>query len=141
MLATALIKDISYEQPLIFFSADHLIGKEKIFFKEIKKHQNYLTDKNIFIFGIKPTIASSEYGYFITKKNKNINRVTKFIEKPNELKAKKIIKQKGYWNSGMFFLTKESLINNFKKYQVKLYKSCLSLLITQYLKKQMKLML
>ena len=125
MLATALIKDISYEQPLIFFSADHLIGKEKIFFKEIKKHQNYLTDKNIFIFGIKPTIASSEYGYFITKKNKNINRVTKFIEKPNELKAKKIIKQKGYWNSGMFFLTKESLINNFKKYQVKLYKSCL----------------
>ena len=125
MLATALIKDISYEQPLIFFSADHLIEKEKIFFKEIKKHQNYLTDKNIFIFGIKPTIASSEYGYFITKKNKNINRVTKFIEKPNELKAKKIIKQKGYWNSGMFFLTKESLINNFKKYQVKLYKSCL----------------
>jgi len=125
MLATALIKDISYEQPLIFFSADHLIEKEKIFFKKIKKHQNYLTDKNIFIFGIKPTIASSEYGYFITKKNKNINRVTKFIEKPNELKAKKIIKQKGYWNSGMFFLTKESLINNFKKYQVKLYKSCL----------------
>ena len=125
MLATALIKDISYEQPLIFFSADHLIEKEKIFFKEIKKHQNYLTDKNIFIFGIKPTIASSEYGYFITKKNKNINRVTKFIEKPNELKAKKIIKQKGYWNSGMFFLTKESLINNFKKYQVKLYKNCL----------------
>ena len=125
MLATALIKDISYEQPLIFFSADHLIEKEKIFFKKIKKHQNYLTDKNIFIFGIKPTIASSEYGYFITKKNKNINRVTKFIEKPNELKAKKIIKQKGYWNSGMFFLTKESLINNFKKYQVKLYKNCL----------------
>jgi mannose-1-phosphate guanylyltransferase/mannose-6-phosphate isomerase len=125
MLATALIKDISYDQPLIFFSADHLIEKEKKFFKEIKKHQKYLTDKNIFIFGVKPTVASSEYGYFITKKNKNINRVTKFIEKPNELKAKKIIKQKGYWNSGMFFLTKKSLINNFKKYQVKLYKNCL----------------
>ena len=124
MLATALIKDISYKQPLIFFSADHLIEKEKIFFKEIKKHQKYLSDKNIFIFGVKPTVASSEYGYFLTKKNKNINQVTKFIEKPNELKAKKIIKQKGYWNSGMFFLTKESLINNFKKHQIKLYKNC-----------------
>ncbi len=124
MLATALIKDISYKQPLIFFSADHLIEKEKTFFKEIKKHQKYLSDKNIFIFGVKPTVASSEYGYFLTKKNKNINQVTKFIEKPNELKAKKIIKQKGYWNSGMFFLTKESLINNFKKYQIKLYKNC-----------------
>ena len=124
MLATALIKDISYKQPLIFFSADHLIEKEKTFFKEIKKHQKYLSDKNIFIFGVKPTVASSEYGYFLTKKNKNINQVTKFIEKPNELKAKKIIKQKGYWNSGMFFLTKESLINNFKKHQIKLYKNC-----------------
>ena len=125
MLASALIKDIYYKQPLIFFSADHLIEKEKIFFKEIKKHQKYLSDKNIFIFGVKPSVASSEYGYFVTKKNKNINQVTKFIEKPNELKAKKIIKQKGYWNSGMFFLTKESLINNFKKHQAKLYKSCL----------------
>ena len=124
MLATALIKDISYKQPLIFFSADHLIEKEKTLCKEIKKHQKYLSDKNIFIFGVKPTVASSEYGYFLTKKNKNINQVTKFIEKPNELKAKKIIKQKGYWNSGMFFLTKESLINNFKKHQIKLYKNC-----------------
>ncbi len=124
MLSIALIRDIPNEQPLLFLSADHLIEKEKIFFKEIKRHQKYLSNKNIFIFGIKPAVPSSEYGYFITKKNKNINHVTKFIEKPNLLTAKKIIKRKGYWNSGMFFLRKESLINNFKKYQINLYKNC-----------------
>jgi mannose-1-phosphate guanylyltransferase/mannose-6-phosphate isomerase len=129
MLATGLIKDIPDEQPLLFFSADHLIEKKKTFFKEIKKNQKFLSSKNIFIFGVKPTAPSSEYGYFITKKNKNINQVTKFIEKPNFLKAKKIIKQKGYWNSGMFFLRKDSLINNFKKYQVSTYKNCLKAVV------------
>ena len=70
---------------------------------------------------------SSEYGYFLTKKiKKNINKVTKFIEKPKYSKAKQVIKKKGYWNSGMFFLRKDSIINNFKKYQPKTYRSCLT---------------
>ena len=129
MLATSLIKEIPDEQPLLFLSADHLIEKKKTFFKEIKNHQKFLSSKNIFIFGIKPTAPSSEYGYFITKKNKNINQVTKFIEKPNVLKAKKIIKQKGCWNSSMFFLRKDSLINNFKKYQASTYKNCLKAVV------------
>ena len=124
ILSAALLKEIPDEQALIILSADHLLEKENIFFKEIKKHQKYLSDKNIFIFGIKPTESSSEYGYFISKKNKNINQVTKFIEKPNQLKAKKIIKKKGYWNSGIFFARKVSIINNFKKYQIRTYRNC-----------------
>ena len=127
ILASALIKDIPNEQPLMFFAADHLIEKASIFNKAINKNKANLTDKNIFIFGIKPTAPSSEYGYFITKKVKgNINKVTKFIEKPTETKAKQVIKQKGYWNSGMFFLRKDSIINNFKKYQPTIYKNCVN---------------
>jgi len=127
ILASALIKDIPNEQPLMFFAADHLIEKPSIFNKAINKNKDNLTDQNIFIFGIKPTAPSSEYGYFITKKIKgNVNKVTKFIEKPNEAKAKKVIKQKGYWNSGMFFLRKDSIINNFKKYEPIIYKNCVN---------------
>ena len=125
ILSSSLINDIPDLQPLIFLSADHLIEKENIFFKEIKKHIKYLSNKNIFIFGIKPTTPSNEYGYFITKKNKMINNVVKFIEKPSESNAKKIIKKKGYWNSGMFFARKESIVNNFKRYQPKTYDNCL----------------
>ena len=127
ILASALIKDIPNEQPLMFFAADHLIEKASIFNKAINKNKTNLTDQNIFIFGIKPTSPSSEYGYFLTKKVKgNINKVTKFIEKPKEAKAKQVIKQKGYWNSGMFFLRKDSIINNFKKYQPTIYKNCVN---------------
>ncbi len=125
ILSSALIKDIPLKQSLMYFAADHLIEKTSIFNRSIKNNIKNLDDKNIFIFGIKPTNPSNEYGYFLTKKIKKINKVSKFIEKPNILKAKQVIKKKGYWNSGMFFLRKDSIINNFKKYQPKTYKSCL----------------
>ena len=39
-------------------------------------------------------------------------------------KAKQIISKKGYWNSGMFYLRKDSIIYNFKKFQPNIYRSC-----------------
>ena len=94
-------------------SADHLIEKVNKFNAEIKKHKKFLNDKNIFIFGIKPSSPSDQFGYFITKKIKKLNKVLRFVEKPNQAKAKIIIKKGGYWNSGMFFIRKDSLLNNF----------------------------
>ena len=126
ILSSALIKDIPLKQPLMYFPADHLIEKPNVLNMSIRKNKNNLDDQNIFIFGIKPTNPSSEYGYFLTKKvKKNINKVIKFIEKPKQAKAKQVIKIKGYWNSGMFYLRKDSIINNFKKYQNKTYRNCL----------------
>ncbi len=125
ILSAALIKDIPEDQALIFFSADHLIEKTNIFNKAIYKNKNNLTNQNIFIFGIKPKYPSSEYGYFISKKTKkNISKVVKFIEKPKKLKAMKIIRKHGFWNSGIFYLRKDSILNNFKKYQPSIYKNC-----------------
>ncbi len=127
ILSTALIKDIPDNQPLMFFTADHLIEKMNIFNKAINKNKSNLSENNIFVFGIKPKSPTSDYGYFLTKKIKgNINKVTRFIEKPKEAKAKEIIRKNGYWNSGMFYLRKDSIINNFKKYNPTIYRNCVS---------------
>ncbi len=126
ILSSSLIKEIPENQPLVFLTSDHLIEKTNLFNKSIKKYQKYLTDNNIFIFGIKPSYPSSEYGYFLSKRANNKYKVSKFIEKPNLKKAKKIIKKNAYWNSGMFFLTKKSIINNFKKYQNRNFNCCLN---------------
>ena len=127
ILSTALIKDIPDNQTLMFFTADHLIEKMSVFNKAINKNKSNLNEENIFVFGIKPKSPTSDYGYFLTKKIKgNINKVTRFIEKPKEAKAKQIIKNKGYWNSGMFYLRKDSLISNFKKHQSKTYRNCVN---------------
>ncbi len=125
ILTSALIQDIPDKQPMIFLSADHLIEKITKFNYEIKMNKKLLSDKNIFIFGIKPKISSDQFGYFITKKVKKLNRVLRFHEKPNKKKANNLIKKGGYWNSGIFFVRKDSLINNFKKFQNNIYRTSL----------------
>ena len=130
ILASALIKEVLNAQPLIFFSSDNLIGKINKFNKSVKVHQKYLNENNIFIFGIKPISPSPEYGYFLTKKDsKNLHKVVKFIEKPTMSRAKIIVKKKGYMNSGMFFMRKDSIIKNFKKYQYSMFKNCFNSVI------------
>ena len=125
ILSSALLKEVPYNQSMIFLPADHLIDKINQFNKSISSNKKHLSENNIFIFGIKPTSPSSEYGYFLTKKiSKNLNKVDRFIEKPNVNKAKNIIRKKGYWNSGMFFARKDSIVNNFKKHQPKMLKLC-----------------
>tara|TARA_B100001093_G_scaffold518934_1_gene605645 strand:+ start:3880 stop:5100 length:1221 start_codon:yes stop_codon:yes gene_type:complete len=127
VLVSTLINEIPYQQPLMFFTSDHLIEKSHLLNAAIIKNRKFLTDKNIFVFGIKPLSPSSEYGYFTTKKGvKNVNIVKKFVEKPNLNKAKKIIKEKGYWNSGMFFSRKDAIIKFYKKYQPNVYINCLN---------------
>ncbi len=135
ILSAALINDVPDKQPMLFLSSDHLIENEKKFNKEINKKKIFLTDNNIFIFGIKPNIPSDQFGYFLTKKtNKFLNKVSKFIEKPNITNAKKIINKGGYWNSGIFFLRKDSIINNYKKHQKKIYKNTFSAFIKSKLR-------
>ena len=111
ILSSTLLDEIPYLQPMIFFPADHLIEKISKFNKAIDLNKKYLDENNIFIFGIKPNAPSSQYGYFLTKKNsKGVIKVSKFIEKPSLNNAKKIIKNNGYWNSGIFFAKKN--VNN-----------------------------
>ena len=126
ILTTTLTKSIPNNQPLLFLSSDHLIDNVALFNKSINKNKKYLTEDNIFVFGVKPTMPSTEFGYFLTKKlSKNIDRVSMFVEKPKRLAAKRIIKKKGYWNSGIFFARKDSIINNYKLFQSNIYKKCL----------------
>jgi len=125
ILISALVKEVQNNQPMVFFSSDNLIGKIKKFNSSIKNHEKYLNENNIFIFGIKPISPSSEYGYFLTKKNRNkTNKVTKFIEKPDKKKLKVILSKKAYMNSGMFYMKKSSIISNFKKYQKTIFRLC-----------------
>ena len=125
ILISALLDDILVDQPMIFFPADHLIEKNNQLNRLINLNKKYLDDDNIFIFGIKPNTPSSQYGYFLTKRNsKDINKVVRFIEKPYINFAKKIIKKNAYWNSGIFFARKDSIINNFIKYQLKIFNLC-----------------
>ena len=125
ILTSSLLNQIPYKQPMIFFPADHLIDKPTQFNRSLDFNKKLLSEKNIFVFGIKPNSPSTQYGYFLTKKiSKNLSKVVKFIEKPSLSKAKRILNKNGYWNTGIVFARKDSIINNFKRYQSRTLKLC-----------------
>ncbi len=126
ILSSTLIKEVNFNQPVLFLPSDHIIEQTSRFLNSIKKNKNNLTNDNIFLFGIKPSSPSSHYGYLLTKKtNKKLNKVVSFIEKPVLLKAKKILKRNALWNSGMIFAKKISVINNFINYDSPTLNFCL----------------
>ena len=130
IISSTLIDDIKINQPILFLPSDHYLPEKDKFNKILKSNLSNLDNNNIFIFGIKPKVPSSDYGYLLYKKiNNKISKVLKFIEKPKEKMAKKIISQKGYWNSGIVLARKDSIVNNTKKIQKDLFNSCLNTIV------------
>jgi mannose-1-phosphate guanylyltransferase/mannose-6-phosphate isomerase len=126
IISSSLLDEIKLNQPILFLPSDHLIPQKEKFNKLLFSNLKNLHNKNIFIFGIKPKTPRSDYGYLINKKiNKDINKVINFIEKPKENLAIKLIKNKALWNSGIVLARKDSIINNAKRYQNKLFLYCL----------------
>lgn len=85
------------------------------------------------IFGIKPTYASTEYGYIKTNKigRRRINDVLNFTEKPNSELAEKFLAEGNYlWNSGMFLFNAKLLKKEVKKYQPQSFESAKKVVFT-----------
>jgi mannose-1-phosphate guanylyltransferase/quercetin dioxygenase-like cupin family protein len=126
IITSSLLDEIGSNQPILFLPSDHFMPQKEIFNKILYSNLQNLHKKNIFIFGIKPKTPRSDYGYLLNKKiNKKMNKVIDFIEKPNRAMAVKLIKKNAFWNSGIVLARKDSIINNTKMYQKKLFMDCL----------------
>ncbi|MDK2781484.1 MAG: mannose-phosphate guanylyltransferase / mannose-6-phosphate isomerase [Archaeoglobi archaeon] len=88
-------------------------------FKAAKNH--------IVTFGIIPRRAHTGYGYIKPGERiesfENVFRVEKFVEKPDEERAKKYVEEGYLWNSGMFAFTLESLKEECKAHQSEIAES------------------
>jgi len=131
IISSALDNEIEINQPILFLPSDHYVPEKEKFNKILKLNLSKLNTNNIFIFAVKPKSPRVDYGYLLSKKIKNnVNKITKFIEKPKEKKAIKVISQNGYWNSGIVLARKDSVINNAKKLQKILFDRCLEATLT-----------
>jgi mannose-1-phosphate guanylyltransferase/mannose-6-phosphate isomerase len=126
IISSSLLDEIKLNQPILFLPSDHFIKQKEIFNKIVFSNLKNLHNKNIIIFGIKPSSPRSDYGYLLNKKiNKNLNKVINFVEKPKKILAIKLVKKKAFWNSGIILARKESIINNAKEHQKTLFINCL----------------
>ena len=105
---------------LIIMPSDHYISNNMNFYQVCKKALK--EDKeSLYLLGIKPEYASSEYGYIrlIEGSSKKIE----FIEKPTAKKVKDLLASNNvYWNSGIFIFGKSWFINKSRQSDPSLFK-------------------
>lgn len=127
-LIASMIEKKDKNASLAIFPSDHFIKKESVFNNALAKAFKLSKNGLMVIFGIKPLRAESGYGYIRATKNsfyfkKGVLRVQRFIEKPSEVFAAKLIK-KGhiFWNSGIFVWEVPTILKQMKKFMPRLYK-------------------
>ena len=115
---------------LLVLSADHIIKDVNIFIKVLEEGFKSAQEDNLVTFGVIPNRPEVGYGYIesesdLDKGNIKGSKIVKFIEKPNEVLAQKLIESKRYtWNSGMFVFRTEVIINELQKYAPLILKQC-----------------
>ena len=112
--------ETSSQQPILcVMPSDHHIKNLELFQDNIKQVIPFINDDNLTILGIKPTQASTSYGYIECQKEiqPSIFAVSAFLEKPNKEVAEQLIKQDNtLWNAGIFMFTARSVLANFELY-------------------------
>ena len=122
-LCAKLIRQFDKEAVLLVLPSDHYIKNLGNFKRTLKKAIGAAKNNLLVTIGIKPTAASTGYGYIKVGGRKNgYMIVEKFLEKPDLNKAKKYFKDKKFfWNSGMFIWKAEVFLEEVRKYLPKLH--------------------
>lgn len=90
--------------------------------KMVETVENNVAD--LVLMGITPTYPSEKFGYVVPEStqssesvfNKDCLRVARFTEKPNEEKARELLKQNAFWNGGVFAFRLGYIMNIVNQY-------------------------
>lgn len=113
---------------LCVFPSDHYITNNQKFIEVLSIASNIADETgSVVTLGINPTFPATGYGY-IKKHGETIFPQTylldRFVEKPTIDKAKSYIESgEYYWNSGIFIWKVSTIINLFKRFLPRIYKS------------------
>lgn len=102
------VKNIDENETVVISPVDPYVEDE--YFKTLKilDEKMKTSTNNIGLIGINPTYPSEKYGYIVLKENLIVD---KFIEKPSESDAKKLIESGALWNGGVFCFKLKYIIN------------------------------
>lgn len=107
------------DEPTIVLAADHYVGDSDKFCRLVSEVMTGSEIENsIILFGIKPTFASTGYGYIEPEFGAQLSPVVSFKEKPDTVTAEGYLSSdKGYlWNSGMFMFKPSVMVKDLEKH-------------------------
>ena len=119
------------DELLLVLPADHVIEDHKAFQRSLALATNAAENGGMVLFGIPATSPETGYGYIkCDHKARNglpegVNRVTQFVEKPDEVRAQEYVDSGDYyWNSGMFLFRASVFLDELKKHDPDIYDTC-----------------
>jgi len=120
-LGTAfLLKNGASPEDLIFVSpSDHIVKDDETFKEAVDLGREAASQGHIVVFGVKPTRPDTGFGYIEVdeEKSKDLSYkiLSKFVEKPDEEKAKAYLESGNYlWNGGFFLFQAKRMLEALK---------------------------
>ncbi len=102
------------------FPADHLIGKDKQFYRALElAEKEAAAGTNLITLGIQPNYPATGFGYvqFTRNDERDIHPVVRFTEKPDLETAKAFLEGGSHlWNGGMFVWRVDTFLDNLAEY-------------------------
>ena len=100
---------------LLVAPSDHVIPNTDAFHQAVKMGLDQVANGKLVTFGITPTHPETGYGYLELSKNTDVvldvERVVRFIEKPDLENAERMLKLGNYlWNAGIFLFRARDMI-------------------------------
>ncbi len=122
-LAEIVIERMSPGSTMILLPADQTISPVDSFQKALAAGVSVARDGNLVTYGIPPRFPSTGYGYVKLAERRPdvdgvvVNRVERFVEKPDEATARRYIETGGYrWNSGIFTWRSDTVLAELAKH-------------------------
>ncbi len=103
---------------LLVLPSDHVVGDADAFRAAVRKAMPAAERGALVTFGIVPDAPETGFGYIQAEQGEGVQRVLRFVEKPDAVTAQTYLDAGGYyWNSGMFLLRASRYLDELQRFR------------------------
>ncbi|WP_439366601.1 mannose-1-phosphate guanylyltransferase/mannose-6-phosphate isomerase [Bradyrhizobium sp. DASA03005] len=105
------------EAIVLALAADHVVQNNAAFVAACREGLTAANAGRIVTFGVKPERPATEYGYINPGEviSGEVHAVTRFVEKPDAVKASDYVNSGYFWNSGNFMFPASVLLDEYRR--------------------------
>jgi mannose-1-phosphate guanylyltransferase/mannose-6-phosphate isomerase len=111
-------------------AADHVFADSREFARLCARASDAAAAGEIVTFGVTPDHPATGYGYIHAAEplavDPQVRRIEKFVEKPDETRARAFIKDGYLWNSGNFVFRADAMLEELKKFEPEIASAALA---------------
>jgi len=106
---------------LLLMPSDHVVNDVSAFHEAIQRGTIAAQAGELVTFGVRPDEPNTQYGYIelaeIDDKLGGVNRISRFVEKPDEQRARDYLESGRFvWNSGIFLFKASAILDEMRRH-------------------------